>query len=187
MAVFTQQDVDQLWHDVLKKGRPITLQVVSGSMSPTIDPGDRITVGPLPLGKTLTVGEIVLLREGGNWIVHRIIGRTGGPGSRTGAPGREAPWTFRQKGDAGLRAASVSLESIAGIVVSVEKPGAVIDMTGGRQRFINGLIGRFFCATDRMRSFRDRWTYRPMAGRLFKGMERAVSRLGTRLMRGGRS
>jgi signal peptidase I len=56
----------------LKHGRPITVSVASSSMTPTIVPGDDLSVSSVPSDQ-LHIGDIVLFEREGDWIAHRLI------------------------------------------------------------------------------------------------------------------
>lgn len=48
------------------------LTVLSGSMSPTMEPGDVVIVSKVNLGE-IKEGDIITFKEGNNYITHRVI------------------------------------------------------------------------------------------------------------------
>jgi hypothetical protein len=58
---------------VLDQGHPVAVDVVSGSMTPTIEPGTRVTVEPI--AEDLHPGDIVLIlsSNGAELVLHRVI------------------------------------------------------------------------------------------------------------------
>lgn len=59
--------------DLLLKSGRIRLRIVSGSMVPTLHPGDEITVEPLAQETPLRRGDILLVHDQGNLICHRLV------------------------------------------------------------------------------------------------------------------
>ena len=60
----------------IEQGREVVLQVKGSSMWPTIGSFEEVVVRPLERQPSL--GEIVLLRNGSQMVVHRVIGRASG-------------------------------------------------------------------------------------------------------------
>jgi hypothetical protein len=164
----------------------MTLKVASDSMSPLIITGDNIRVEPFRNDRKPRIGEIVLLRTHGGWLVHRIVGRTGA-GETT---------LFMQKGDAGHHAHLVSSEAITGRVVSIERDGASIDLDAWHRQAVSTAVGRFFQLIDWMvsrgsdlgRDHEDGTANpsRVVISGMIRKLERCVSWIGTRLVRGSR-
>src|SRR5688572_7652860 len=73
---------------LLARGAAVTVRVGSASMSPTAAVGERVTVRP---GRG-RIGDVVLLRAPGCFVLHRLVARLPGrlvhagdaPGSRAG-------------------------------------------------------------------------------------------------------
>ena len=70
MSVIPPKSVlDALALDALKKGQTIRCRVTSGSMRPTFDAGDILTVqAGIP-----RVGDIALIRLNDDWVSHRVV------------------------------------------------------------------------------------------------------------------
>lgn len=150
------------------------LRVASGSMAPSIRAGDRIVVKAFTAG-TPVVGDIVLLRTGDGWLVHRIIGRRG----------RDGNIIFRQKGDAGHRACDVPRSAIAGRVIRIEKADGIVELLTVKQKIVSSLVGRFFNLFDwlsrRGHGGEGRSSFpRLIVSRFLRILERAAARIAAR-------
>ena len=101
--------------------------VVSGSMRPTIDPGDVILVEPFT--KPVEIGDLVVFRDpidGVGDVVHRVVDKTGGRLLTQGdANDRTDPWELDEDSILGLVALKVPK---AGFLVeaAASKPGIVV-------------------------------------------------------------
>jgi hypothetical protein len=62
---------------LLRAGRSITVRVSTGSMAPTLAPGDEVRVEPLAGPSAIRIGAVVLVDEPavGELILHRLIAR----------------------------------------------------------------------------------------------------------------
>lgn len=110
------------WLDFYSGGHEgeILLPMLSGSMADVLLPGDILTV--LPLGKEgVHAGDIVVFREGGKLVAHRLI------------------FVFRlfsfslfiEKGDANPNASILRARSIVGKVSAARRQGRIIPIGRG--------------------------------------------------------
>ena len=60
-----------LVEEQLAAGRSVQIPLVGHSMEPTLHPGDTMTVAPLR--DAPTVGDVVLFRYHGTWLLHRVV------------------------------------------------------------------------------------------------------------------
>lgn len=60
-----------------REGGTLRVRVVGWSMAPLLHPGDLIEVEPCPAG-ALRAGDLVLVRQGGGLLAHRLL-RAAGP------------------------------------------------------------------------------------------------------------
>jgi hypothetical protein len=58
----------------LRSGSELDLEVVSGSMAPTLVAGEQVRVVPVELA-ALRTGDVVVLESGGRYVVHRLMCR----------------------------------------------------------------------------------------------------------------
>jgi signal peptidase I len=133
--------------------KPVMLQVVSGSMSPLLQPGDSIYMEFTP-PESLKRGDIVVFHKGDTLVTHRLISIS--------------PRGCLTKGDALLRCdPPIDRTDIAGRVVAFDHKGKVIRLAGWRWRVLNRMSGLFgsleaqavFLGDKIIR--RDRWAHMP--------------------------
>lgn len=109
----------RLWH---RDGKIGTLPVEGRSMAPTFRGRSRIWFLPLE-GRSARRGEMLLYRQAGLLVVHRVIRRLPGPAYRTKGDGRP---TFDYE--------LVPAETIVGRVVAFEREGRPCSAEGRRPR-----------------------------------------------------
>jgi hypothetical protein len=109
--------------DVLGIGCCVRFRAQGWSMTPTIKETEKITVKPATPSE-VRVGDIVLYRKGGKLTAHRVM--------KTGSR------RFIVRGDA-LRDSDPPVEAaqILGKVVSVERAGRCVSLTGRAARFLH--------------------------------------------------
>jgi len=116
----------------LKRGEG-WFRVLSGSMSPIIETGDRILAKKVD---EINLRDIVVFRSGSIFITHRII-------KIIRKDGKDM---LLQRGDAGGIAALIPPESVMGKVIAVEKKGKVIRLDygiGKSKSIILGMVNQF--------------------------------------------
>ena len=110
--------------DILRSGYHVRFRAGGGSMSPTIQPGEAITVEPAAATE-IKLKDIVLYQTGRGVIGHRVVRIANRKGERV----------FLARGDAGQSAGEpVAAEQILGKVVAVEREGCNIDLESRRAK-----------------------------------------------------
>src|SRR5262245_51535535 len=111
----------QIVREKLEAGLPLTLRVMSGSMSPLVAPGERVIVDAV--GKEgLHRGDIVVVPRRKGFLVHRVTRVL------PGGWGRQA--TLVTRGDrAECEDGAVALSEVLGRVSAVCKATRAIDLT----------------------------------------------------------
>jgi signal peptidase I len=108
---------------------PVLLQVVSGSMSPLLEPGDNIYMEFTP-PESLKRGDIVVFYKGDSLVTHRLISIN--------------PRGCLTKGDALLHCDPlIDLDDIAGRVVAFDRRGKVTRFAGWPWSVLNHVSGLF--------------------------------------------
>ncbi len=134
----TPEQADDLWREGLERGSRISFRVASGSMYPTLAEGDRVVVECFPESESPKVGDIVLLRIDGLWVVHRLVGK-----KRSGGQ-----LFYRQKGDAEYRSTLSPASTVAGRIVTLKNGTGSISLQTPWQRIIRRAVGLILCAMD---------------------------------------
>ena len=107
----------QMLEALLREGHPVRFRAPGWSMHPTIRNGEIITVAPVGRAPIRT-GDVLLYREGGAAIAHRVVR------VRSGAADRP---TFVLRGDAADSCDQpIAVEQVLGRVLAVERAGRAI-------------------------------------------------------------
>jgi len=106
-----QYDQQRLFQKRLEPGEHVTLPMVTGSMAPLIPAGAFIEVVAAPADGRLTVGDVVVFRQGAKLVAHRLLFGCALP----------APGWFLQRGDGVSRIGFVTVGDIVGLVVAVRR------------------------------------------------------------------
>ena len=130
--------LNELWAERLKKGSVTKFKVASGSMKPLINIGDRVAVKKVDNLGRVRLGDIVLFSTTGNYVVHRIIGKSHQRGELF----------FRQKGDASLQSGIVSGREIRGKIIAIEKSHGLIRLDTRAANVASFLLGVYFALSD---------------------------------------
>lgn len=142
-SVLTPELADSLWREQMQRGGIVSFRIASGSMLPTLAPGDNVRVKKFPPLSDPGLGDIVLFNMGGTWVVHRVVGKECGDG-------RLSYW---QKGDAEYRATLTPATAVAGRVVAIEHGYRHIDLNTPLQKAINRSIGAILYVMDQILRF----------------------------------
>ncbi len=89
---------------------PVWIPVLSGSMSPTLIPGDQVLIVP-GNWKKCAIGDIIVFREGHSLTSHRLIGKIRFPG-RT---------LFFQQADGMSHGGFIRVESVIGTCAALRR------------------------------------------------------------------
>ena len=125
--------LQELWSELYEKKGESWLTVLSGSMAPTIQIGDRVLVKSVEPGQ-IRFGDIIVFKEADRFIAHRAIGRRVN-GQRI---------IFLQKGDSNAFAGEVYAENIIGKVFCIKKEHRTIELDGFSGRHLNLLLSISF-------------------------------------------
>ncbi len=136
-----------LWVARLRSGRPGRLVVRSGSMLPLLRIGEQICV--VPGRGWLLPGDLVVFRQAGNLICHRLLLPCG--------PGR-----YWQKGDQNRGWERVNSAAILGRPDRIIAGDQAFRLTGPRFRLCNALLWLLVLARDLVRL--PGRVIRPLAG-----------------------
>jgi signal peptidase I len=132
-----------IFEDVLESGSGLRVRVSGGSMSPSIEDGDVVTIRRVR-AESLRRGDVVFFKSGqGTPVLHRIVRKR-----RT----CDGAVTFQTKGDAlfGLDAA-IHPRAVLGKVCAIEKPcaggeGKRVNLESPAQKAANFLLAFFHLA-----------------------------------------
>jgi len=143
----------------LRDGTMVKFTVPTGSMLPTLAPGDRVTARALRDHEP-RIGDIALIRTDQTWLAHRLIERRV-VGAR---------FFYVTQGDNCFEADALwSAEQIRAIIVSVDHNGSSANLESGRAR----VAGAIIASLARLRS------------RLGGRRPNILSRFGGRMVRAG--
>ena len=123
-----------LTNELIASGYGLRFQAIGRSMLPTIADGEIVHVQPVT-GNMLRIGDIVLLRSGGEFKAHRIIRKRGK--------------RFITRGDTGIDTdVEIRCDQILGRVIAKETINSrrVVRLDGARSRFT------FFASEARRRA-----------------------------------
>jgi|GEM_PF-1466747 len=121
--------INDLLVELFEKEGKGWFRVVSGSMTPLIEVNDRVLVRKENI-KQIGVGDIILFKEQGVLVVHRVLGKFCENGRLY----------FLQRGDCGGSVGRIAAENVMGKVVAVEKKGRVLRLQGWK-KIVNTLLG----------------------------------------------
>ncbi len=102
----------ELLYEALEKGGEPSVQIVSGSMQPLIQPGDRVIVKHADADQA-KFGDIIVFRWQEALVTHRVISRLR----------IDERMFFLQKGDSNLSASPVPSQDVLAKVVAIGKAG----------------------------------------------------------------
>lgn len=109
--------IASLFIQALRAGETLWFQVASGSMVPTLKPGDRVRIEPAK-AKDIHNGEIAAFETAQGLVIHRIVQQER----------KEAGIRLLEMGDVDLRASWVEEQAVAGRVVVVRQGAQEIDL-----------------------------------------------------------
>ena len=121
-----------LWEDLYCKKHKSWLTVLSGSMMPLLQIGDKVLVQSVKPAD-IRVGDIIVFKNSDKFIVHRVIRNYNSS-------------SFLQKGDNTTTAEIVRSEHVIGRVIAIRKGTRVIYLNNGLWKFINLMLTFFSCS-----------------------------------------
>jgi signal peptidase I len=130
--------LSELWREgLIKRGHGETL-VEGNSMAPTINPGDTVVFKTIAPPTTLAAGDIAVVDQEGETVVHRIISATK----------REGLVSYRHKGDNSLISDLVKQDQIVGRVISIKpRDGRPIEPNSRWLWLVNRFVDAGYRAT----------------------------------------
>jgi signal peptidase I len=149
--------IREMQEELFRKQGQGWFRIVSGSMRPLIDVGDRVLCKPVSAAQ-IKPRDIILFNSAEALVTHRVIKI-----ARQNGRGR-----MSQKGDASAFAGTITFESVMGRVTAVEKNGKVLTLDKGRIGVLNTFLGYKNCCFNRFngkvslvkRWFRNKPEYR---------------------------
>lgn len=141
-----EEKVLDLFEELHDKKGSAWLEVLSGSMAPLLDVGDKVLVTKEP-AETVKIGDIIVYRASGRLETHRALGVNKDDSERM----------FFQKGDNSKNAGYVSKGQYVGKVHKVKKDDKVIDLYKGLLRPLNRIIAINSHWMYRLRRFEGTW------------------------------
>lgn len=121
-----------LWEELYNKKQQSWLTILSGSMKPLLQIGDKVLVRSVKSAE-IRIGDIIVFKTPDKLIVHRVIRRYNSS-------------SFLQKGDCLTTAEIVSSEHVIGKVIAIRKRKKIIYLNGGIWNFINLILTFFSCS-----------------------------------------
>jgi signal peptidase I len=138
VTVARQQAAVELARGKLAQGALLRLRVSGQSMAPLVERGDLVLVqrvNPADLRR----GDLVLVEQGGGFLVHRLVAAPRRRGARSCGPDAHQVQT---KGDNASYADLPLLpQDVLGRVVAVERDGRRIELGRGWWPMVNRLLG----------------------------------------------
>ena len=109
----SESTVQEMWEEAYAINKRCWLKVMSNSMFPLLEVGDRVFVEFVPLSR-IASGDIVTYRfRPGMLMSHRIVGRTR----------KNGIFYFFEKADRGFFASLISQEAVIGKITKIQKSG----------------------------------------------------------------
>ena len=121
-----------LWEDLYNKKQKSWLAILSGSMMPLLQIGDKVLVHSVKPAE-IRVGDLMVYKSNDNLIVHRVIRKYDS-------------LSFIQKGDNAATAEIVSSKDVIGTVIAIRKGNKMIYPNKGIWNFINLILTLFSCS-----------------------------------------
>ena len=122
------QVANDLVLDVSSPAANFRLEVISGSMSPFLRPGDKLVVQQSP-PEAFRIGDLVVVCRKCEFITHRLVSI------------RENEWYT--KGDRSrILDPPFSGNTIVGKVIQIDRTGGSVNLQTNYWRFMNSLLGR---------------------------------------------
>ena len=123
--------VTRLLKEGITSGKEIRLKVITNSMQPLINPGEKVVAKRGP-AEEFQCGNIILFEKGGILCIHRLLAK------------KRGGTLYITKGDKGnFWDEPLSVEQILGKVVTIEKGSRIMDLEKRSWRIINWLLALF--------------------------------------------
>lgn len=126
----TNSLLKEMWEENYLKRNKCKFEISSGSMRPLMEVGDVVTVRKIKPVE-IRIGDITAFEDGGNVIVHRVIGKSRSHGQLY----------FRHIGDASFVSRLVSGTTLIGRVIVIEKERGNIRLDSRKYLIPNRISG----------------------------------------------
>ena len=120
-----------LWEDLYSQKQKSWLTVLSESMIPLLQIGDKVLIHSVKPAE-IRLGNIIVFKNSDKLIVHRVIRNYNS-------------LSFLQKGDNTTTAEIVSSKDVIGKVIAILKGTRIFYLNGGIWKFINLILTFFSC------------------------------------------
>ena len=127
-----------LWEDLYSKKQKSWLTILSGSMMPLLQIGDKVLIQSVKPAE-IRFGDIIVFKtlDSNKLIVHRVIRRYNS---------NSEGLSFLQKGDSTTTAEIVNSEHVIGKVIAIRKGNKMIYPNKGIWKFIKLILTLFSCS-----------------------------------------
>lgn len=131
MAVKIRPEITlNLWFEFFEKNKFQWLTILSNSMEPLIQAGDRVLVNKIT-SENISIGNVVVYKKEDRLIAHRIIKRSIGKNP-----------SFIEKGDNSSLATTIYGSDIIGRISAIKKKNLYIDLDDVTGQLLNLLIAQ---------------------------------------------
>ena len=144
--------LSEMWQEACQNGNVIRFKIISNSMNPMIKLGDVVKVSSVEPSRICT-GDIIAFIDNGNIIVHRVIGIFR----------HKQKLNFRHRGDAGSGSGIITLKSLIGRVIVIERKGREIHLDTRINVITSKLLGWRLKIKDSL----DNKKYRPISNGIY--------------------
>ena len=124
--------ITALWEELYNKKQQSWLAILSGSMMPLLQIGDKVLVPSVNPAES-RVGNIIVFKNSDKLIVHRVIRNYNS-------------LSFLQKGDNTTTAEIVNSKDVIGKVIAIRKGTRIFYLNNGLGKFINLTLTFFSCS-----------------------------------------
>ena len=133
----SQNTIIDLWEDLYSKKQKSWLTILSGSMMPLLQIGDKVLIQSVKPTE-IRFGDIIVFKtlDSAKLIVHRVIRRYNSNSDGNGP-------SFLQKGDSTTTAEIVSSKYLIGKVIAIRKGSKIIYLNDGIWKFVNLILTLF--------------------------------------------
>lgn len=145
-GVIPLENVDELLEELFRGTKRQWTRVISGSLSPTIQPDDRVLIEHVE-PKQVRLGDVIVFRTHDRWTAHRVLGKRLYQGKLA----------FLEKGDLESSLGLVSAGRVLGRVSAVERDGRVLNLLSGPSRAVQ--LALALCGVWDLHS--ERWRNHP--------------------------
>ena len=127
-----------LWEDLYSKKQKSWLSILSGSMLPLLQIGDKVLIQSVKPTE-IRFGDIIVFKTvySDKLIVHRVIRRYNSDSDKL---------SFLQKGDNTTTAEIIKSEHVIGKVIAIRKGSKIIYLNNGIWKVVNLILTLFSCS-----------------------------------------